>query len=903
MFLSSNRGATMLTTIVLFSAVLGTLTLVTTHLLKRLKSTQVNSEYVLDSRAFITSFMDYTVLAIKERWCMNESWMRSSTRCQPNSSKPSAAMIDAITYDYNLERLLWTQTSKDEMQDLLKHYGVPNPKSYKILLEKIPPIKIDLKNITGNHPLSQVVGKISKCLSSINVEAFRPASLDQVSEGDAVKLFVKVVGNTSTSIKGCPEKIESLGLFEFIPRPLHSFSLIKIGDLDASTPFHFYGPVYVEKDLILPTKDSATGATFYNSLVLGLGGEIKTKDKAPYTFQKRGDPSFSFQDRYPEIPAFGGFKRGVIFDPRKDDGLAALFGNVNVQESKATNKCLERLNLKTNLLLTKDSKLWVKAATSSKNKLTGIIGLSNKDEFISLVKKAECKKELDEFLNCNVDNKKDLTTKLQINFGQKDKEGKNIVNLFADMAPSVPVTYKVNFSQFIEELKYKLELLESELGKEIKELQESLKKECRDAPTLVKKIFPCNSKSKTILNDEKCKEEFTPDKDEKDKDKITKLEEERKKCLSIVDLNQQIKDKEKALQEQEDDLKKQIANLENLNKNKPQLEIKIDNIGEKDQEVSNQVKLSIDLKNWENLKKSNLFDGEFFLNFQPMDFVSDLMTGGNKRSGTDGPNAEGVLNTIAVTLDGLFLISKDKKSINSNLWQCLDCPLGNTKEPETILNSALNKECETTEAMPIADWNISFLASTKDVWNYTTNNPLDTDNRPQGKKIFSQGTQEGQIREKVNASLIGECIIESDVDQVFGHYVCKQLTIKPRTTNLNLIGSWIVENLDQTTVTTSKQVKVNFYSYWEDYAVKKLQDKNLLEKNNCGASRWSITNQQGNIRCSPISLIINGADNFTWQTVDPRIGPQTSNGTRQAKITGRYDRWVVRTIDRKDMIQ
>src|SRR5690606_8579712 len=309
-------------------------------------------------RMFMSSANDYLVHGIRERWCLNyENGVSDLLLSNHCSSK--ASMEDIVTYPGNLERVLWgPETIGNKLDSApsienankilsLNYLRFQSKKTNRELdVDDIVPkdgklnfriTESVLKDMNDSHPLYLMSRKIMDCVNHIDVEVFQVRDFANLATGEESKVGIRITADIKKTRMSCMaiQRAESISYYTFYPRRLHTFSLVKYGDLDGNHYNEFHGPVYVAGNFILPPKDSNKEQTtvFYDSLTLGIfnggsrmkkliPGQILSPNKSVYTFSERGHPYLSKQDNY---EGFRGFLGGVKLDSSEDKGFYNLF--------------------------------------------------------------------------------------------------------------------------------------------------------------------------------------------------------------------------------------------------------------------------------------------------------------------------------------------------------------------------------------------------------------------------------------------------------------------------------------------------------------------------------------------------------------------------------------------------
>lgn len=364
-------GMSLISVMTMSAAALSGIALVSTQLLPQLQSQSQSSEMATNLNLFISSFMDYTVHGIKDRWCMTTNWMQDLNSCE--------VAKDAIIHPRNLERLLWKlQTAKD----IVKLPGLVGYNPHNILLSEIKHTitKSDFSNFSSEHPLYPIISPISKCLDSINVSIKKDPRVTAQSQGDEINLLIQIeaeINNSLFSPKDCQKiksPVKSIGSYSFLPRRLLSYGLIKNGDLGGDLPINFHGPVYIGDSFHLPVSSTPPekATVFYDTVTLG-SGIVKTSSGTPYGFSECGDPRHSYNDQYNE---FKGFLGGVRLDAKPDLGLSALFAGIQQSSNDIMTLCINHSQFISDLRQTHNTDLFYRNYRTGIDNTSIEIGLS-----------------------------------------------------------------------------------------------------------------------------------------------------------------------------------------------------------------------------------------------------------------------------------------------------------------------------------------------------------------------------------------------------------------------------------------------------------------------------------------------------------------------------------------------
>lgn len=342
------------------------------------RKTKAVNELTISAKTFTNGLFNYTLFAIKERWCMDKNWGKDE-KCSTTGN-----MDEAISSALNLERLLWAQSTEIDIKErylkIYKKYPTVNPRLNKMTHS----ITIaQLEELGRSHPLNLIIDEnIRRCIDKIDIEIEKQNPSIIKPQGDEVYLQIGILGKGKfASFSNCSSIASSLnlrGLVVVYPRTLNQFSLIKAKDLDltkfgssSGSGINFYGPVYVQGDFIIPSKTKKV-FNFRDSVVIGEG--IFKNDNSAFVPGSYGHSSSTFLG---QISSVKGIHSGVALDAEIDAGISKIFGN-NYKYPQNTNMaaCKARQVLKDNFTMTKDSRLFFK---KNGNGLT--MALSHDNEF------------------------------------------------------------------------------------------------------------------------------------------------------------------------------------------------------------------------------------------------------------------------------------------------------------------------------------------------------------------------------------------------------------------------------------------------------------------------------------------------------------------------------------------
>ena len=287
-----------------------------TSFFKTITQQKAKTELDVLSKSLTNAIFNYTTYAIKERWCMDENWGRD----QKCGAAGAADMKGFVTHPRNLERFLWSKVTTNDMSlRYEKTYGSTPPAALGLnKLEQVITIS-KLESLGVSHPLNLVMDdSIKKCLTSVTVTIEKPMASYYKSQGDEVYLLITVKGNLSvnplnrcTLIKLSPVLS---GMVIVYPKTLNQYALIKAEDFkvsdygSSSKGLDFYGPVYVQRHLILPN-GGKYGVSFKDKVRIG-EGILQINGKA---FKPTTPGGFDHQ-YLSQISSMNGFLNGISLE-------------------------------------------------------------------------------------------------------------------------------------------------------------------------------------------------------------------------------------------------------------------------------------------------------------------------------------------------------------------------------------------------------------------------------------------------------------------------------------------------------------------------------------------------------------------------------------------------------------
>lgn len=288
--------------------------------------------------ALLDATIDYTIYAIKNRWCMTDNWVQDAN-CD-------------IMSDRSLERMTLDVGAVNVLREI---YANNNRFSSDKIDLKVLEGKIDLNTIGAGHPLNPVVLSLkdtgSAAVTQILITVKRVDSKLIPIRGRETHLEIVASLQGPVSIFRGLSKISARSRVVSHPRELNYFSLIVANNLylnktsydntagdfyiptsSVTTPgsgVTFLSPVFVNGNVVVPSAPGVKSpATFTQRVILGgknasgSGGEVLTDTGAmsPKTPGGPDDQVYSLLQTYP------GLRRGVDVDGSRDLGLDVLAG-------------------------------------------------------------------------------------------------------------------------------------------------------------------------------------------------------------------------------------------------------------------------------------------------------------------------------------------------------------------------------------------------------------------------------------------------------------------------------------------------------------------------------------------------------------------------------------------------
>lgn len=298
----------------------------------------VINKNLISYATLLDAAIDYTNYAIKNRWCMTDSWTSDSVNCD-------------IRHPRSLERMTLDSDAIGALRDI--YIGEPGLAG-GIDLTQITG-SIDANNVPTAHPLGEIILSLKETqgysnIGSINVTVRRVDSRVVPQRGRETHLeVVASIVSTSPIFRGL-SAVSAKSRIIVHPRELNYFSLIVANNMYVDRPsygntpgdfyiptggagaagINFQSPVFVNGNLVVPQDGSGaiSPVRFSKRLVLGgsapgrPGGQLMTA-VGPLRPRTNGAPE---DQVYATRTGFSGLLKGVDIDGTRDLGLDVLAG-------------------------------------------------------------------------------------------------------------------------------------------------------------------------------------------------------------------------------------------------------------------------------------------------------------------------------------------------------------------------------------------------------------------------------------------------------------------------------------------------------------------------------------------------------------------------------------------------
>jgi hypothetical protein len=220
--------------------------------------------------------------------------------------------------------------------------------------------------------------------------------------------------------------------------------------------------------------------------------------------------------------------------------------------------------------------------------------------------------------------------------------------------------------------------------------------------------------------------------------------------------------------------------------------------------------------------------------------------------------------------------------------------------------------CKNATSTPVSfaaiSWDYSFAPSTRKSWNFA--NPSVSPNFPNWNPAAGVLTINATMSSTFQVrSIIGTCRIDPNATFVAGFYTCDKLEIPARTKPLRIIGSFIVSSADISASAIAEGI--TWSNIFQPQAVLELRAQGILGTNTSGVANcdlpstpiWhpypGLLDLSRTFQCSPISLRSKGA-NWKWSLVDPDQG--LVSGAAAPSRKNRVQRYLLKEVSRESNI-
>ncbi|MFP5386256.1 MAG: hypothetical protein ACLGHN_09280 [Bacteriovoracia bacterium] len=916
-------GLAMPMVIAIVSVAVTTIGYVTVNLLPKLSEAKTKAEEIINYKLFINSLNDYTIHGIREKWCVNNLAIKDGVietdLLLSNECSSTKTMEQIVTFPGNLERILWDADTIGKDNDPVGRNTIIGLNKQRHLNDKtIPELKASdvgiseinlrlsekvLENMNDEHPLFIITKPVRKCITSVDIKIKREPTF---VIGDDKQLSIAITGNLNKLKLSCRSSVRNVGstsYYTFYPRRLHTYALIKYGDLKTDYLHEYHGPVYVAGDLILPPGnfDKNLSSIFYNTLTLGVynegvtggkyeAGKIKQNNGDNYTFEERGHPLLSKQDNYVN---FRGLLGGLRLDASEDKGIHNLFssGSSSSADIATLESCIEENQVETKPSYTTGSKLAYVNASSNTSGLFLKLGINNRNRFKPTINAPRILNDS----NGSNDKKFKLTTSTKdgtLEIGEIDVNFNSKNTYSFSIAPGSPSVLEVDYDKF---------------GLSKQTLDDALDKLKKVTKSNYKQILPPDN----FLNGHDKAKDFRESAEELEEECEDELSEA---CEDFMETDatctqpscSKHSSEINKLEADTEDFKKYLENIRDLISNPATATFELESLKNSDgKTILNKKNLKIVYSsNWAKvleLVHKQLSDN-FSVVFTPYHYSFD--------------NLKLKMMQNIKSPSSLKLVRQDtnsSESFNSNgiSWT-------NTYDNKYLLLLEYPKdlvELDCPDGMSLADWNQDMSSSTNFAWNYANTPPgiilEGADHGNLDHLVFVQPSNPDKIPEDGHASshsksVIDLCEVPTNRKYVFGFYSCKKLVIASgRSMPLYMIGTFIVKEIEN-----KNTQPVHWHSVWDNKAAGLvLTEYNKADKSCLGVvgKTWGEVIKDTKLkesikRCSPLDLVSNGPNNFNWTTVDPDVGLLPGHTMTSQKVL-RTQRWVIREDSRMDTVK
>lgn len=899
-------------------------------LIPRLRDENKKIKNFVNYRMFVTSLNDYVVHSLREGWCLksfgssvetfkgvDRKVVVSDLLIAEDKCKMGSPMEEIVTYEANLERLLWNTdvvgTDAPGVSPANTIIGINqfrrntmSPKPELLTRDKVMASQFTfrmtekvLADMSGEHPLYVIAKNVRNCLESVDVKIDIVRDIEGVPVGNERKIKVEVVGKIYSSLKkpSCAgiRQMQSTAFYSFYPRSLNTFSLVKFGDLSGTLFHEYHSPVYVAGDLRLPDAsfDRKKSSVFYNSLVLGyksakVTGKIVESTGEAYSFGERGDPILTKQDQY---PGFRGFIGGVQLDSKEDRGFYNLFDYTASAGSGVAEleQCIAESKIFTNPSYTAGSILAYRTDENRQDFAIFGLGFTRKNRFRpsifapSVIAQPENDYRFFKFKVLPEPMNDDLQSVSEVFI--RDSRGREYS---ASMGAGSSIRMELDL--------------------------EKLKMRASDIQALINNVNTANRYSwRNVIPDDHVlynldeRKEFFKRAD----DLADECDDEASRDCEVLGYEVNCDKGPLGLKcnynyeegKYKDAKEELIEKLEEIRSvagapGEPTFTAELTDVPKVADPFTGAMKTVLNIKTltfrvspkWRSMIRYHI--SHLDLRFTPDHYSTSSKLRFSAR-----------INTYGDLVDNQWKSSRWKDASDGD-----DIDY-NRLNPDLPRDEIIKLDCP--EGIGLADWDLDMSSSANFSWNYA-NTPAGTqvDNvshESLPEVIFHQtGSQREGHAASTSKSIVRDCIVPIDRTHIYGFYVCERLVISPgRSAPLYMIGTFIVKDL----VNANTTVPVYWHNIWDS----KIAHLILTDlKNGCGGLNVNISwkdlmstpaKEAAIKNCGALDLVSNGPNNFMWTTVDPEIGLANPGDVMTSQKVKRVQRWLIKEDSRSDIVR
>ncbi len=878
---------------------------------------------IITARLALHSMVDYTLFGIRQRWCFSESWL--SEPC--GTSTPSRA-VEVLSHPRSVERLLM----KAQNVDFLRALDIPSPE--RAPLQRVVQL-INISSFSAMHPVYRIVADLrGYTVEYIKVEISRDnrGAIPEYGREVYLKVNVQLLDSARQVINVGSSRLEATSFVGVYPREVGSFGLVVAGDLHldresgadlgaggAYLKQHgsrfamlrypglvFESPVFVNGAIHLPLVsegDSAedsdtvyTPVTFKDKVVLG-AGPVKRRgvDFRPRT---AGGPADQF---WYNIRQFGGFQKGVEVDGERDLGLDYLSGAASggvTPSATLMAQCRELEKARFELAATADSKLSGQLLSSGAGNYKFRIGLSEGNMFTPQSKEVD---------NPRTDGwSRDLRRwdregpdrgpigKFRFSMGGLIVTGELADGGRVTLEPRIDLRpLERSIERQVSDLERDLTVAESRTNSAARDL-ESAERRVRDASDALEAAesrSPRDEAQVSRANDDLREARLNRDRAQ---ERLTEAEETQagiergleaaREQLRVVRSKMEIQPKvhisltspRRSADEEERD---------NTNASFKDLEVSFENENMFVNSMGERLPVSV---------RFEAYDVSYFRGFSWRSFTSHN-TKGHLTFEPEGDSSFGASPTIL-----------DERGVSR----------GGLPAGDPYLNMAVS--CDTLRSQAAfqgTDWSSSFASNARHSWSFTNKYEERTNVIFSGTDSYNPPGGGGSTVSFRVVSVARDCIIEAGAKFVSGFFTCERLIIRPRSTPLRIIGSFIVTNgllIDD----SAYRAGIRWSTIYNPMATFELRQAGVLRGQSLGPGLpgqdcrtinrfpvWhpypSMKDVSNLYKCNSISLRAK-ADPFRWTSVDPDCGLLATGNSTVCK--NRLVRFFVLEVSRESGI-